>query len=146
MRSAMEWTLAAGGDAAEDSAWRMHWSSSGTATGISAKAAPGSPGCLPRHPTPETSDRAWALYGIGTMASVQADYPATQSAFQSSLAMHRTFDDRLGILYATNGLALLAMVRGDMLEARALSKRHEASLKHWASGISWPTHWSIWVP
>ncbi|MCC6792398.1 MAG: tetratricopeptide repeat protein [Thermomicrobiales bacterium] len=73
-----------------------------------------------------TTDRARALYGLGSLAGEQGDYADASAALLESLALFREADDRAGQALALTDLGLIARDQGDLASA---ANRHNDALE-----------------
>ncbi len=85
---------------------------------------------LAQHPAAPITLRAKALNGLGTLASVQGDYPAAKIHLTTSLAHQRTLGNIQGAGFALNNLGLVASEQGEYRQAARLLRQ---SLTVWRS-------------
>jgi predicted ATPase len=67
-------------------------------------------------------ERAKALNGAGTVATILCDYRAARAFLQESLEIWRELGDKKGIAIVLNNLAWIACHRGELAAAHALSQ------------------------
>jgi predicted ATPase/transcriptional regulator with XRE-family HTH domain len=68
----------------------------------------------------QSSFRARALLGAGTLAYGQGDYTAAAPLYREALEIYRELADKVGIGRAINNLGLVAMAGGDAASGRSL--------------------------
>jgi predicted ATPase/DNA-binding transcriptional LysR family regulator len=76
--------------------------------------------------TPAPADRerrAWALKGLGRLASTRGDFAAARAQYEESLALFEELGLRVPAGGRLNDLAMLARAAGDIDQARAFSER-----------------------
>src|SRR5690606_5019662 len=73
--------------------------------------------------------RAQVLAGAGTLARQQGDYPAAWKAFQGSLSIFQSLDDRRGVAMALTNLGAVAGERGDYDRAASVLEEALALLR-----------------
>ena len=123
LRAALDWTLAASpGEALQLAAamfpfWHMR---AYLVEGLSYLEQ-----ALARNPGP-TPLRGWALAAAGLMAQLMADFERAETLIDESIRLCRQLDDRRGLAFALNNLAIVVMSLGDNSQALQLA---EESLK-----------------
>ena len=70
--------------------------------------------------------RAKALLGLGTLASVQNDFPAGRAALEESLGLFRELGDKEGMAFTLNTLGIITLEEGDYSGSMRF---HEESLE-----------------
>ncbi|WP_232283949.1 hypothetical protein [Saccharomonospora glauca] len=64
-----------------------------------------------------------AAFAIGTLAELRADYDLAEQRFRAALEMATELDLRPEMSYQTSWLGRVALLRGDLVEARVLHER-----------------------